>query len=68
MVFTNRKWPRIERLMLRLTVRIWNRRISHILNLHFSKGTINSHQLHALAAEFDPTQHGLNFQTWWNRK
>ena len=43
-------------LILKLTHRIWNRRISAILCRAYSDGTINSAQLHTLAAKFDPTQ------------
>lgn len=47
---------RIERLVLRWTHRLWNRRISTILCRAYDKRIINSEQLHELAAKFDPTQ------------
>lgn len=46
----------ISRLILRLTHRIWNRRISRILGRAYDQGVISSEQLHILAARFDPTQ------------
>lgn len=42
--------------ILKLTHRIWNRRISAILCRAYDSRIINSEQLHILAAEFDPTQ------------
>lgn len=49
-----KKW--VRRWLLKRTHRLWNRRISALLCRAYSRGTINSHQLHALAALFDPTQ------------
>ena len=46
----------LERLVLRLTHRLWNRQISRILCRAREDGVINSDQLHALTAAFDPTQ------------
>lgn len=46
----------ISRQILRWTHRMWNRRISRILCQAYSNRTINSEQLHILAAKFDPTQ------------
>jgi len=43
-------------LVLRLTHRIWNRRISRILCHAYNRGVINSEQLHELTSRFDPTQ------------
>ncbi len=49
-----------DRLIFRLTHRRWNRLISRVLSEHYGlrKGSarLDSHQLHVLAAEFDPTQ------------
>lgn len=46
----------MTKIILRWTHRIWNRRISAILCRTADEGTINSKQLHILAAKFDPTQ------------
>jgi len=46
----------MTKLILRITHRIWNRRISALLCRACDRGTINSYQLHELAAMFDPTQ------------
>jgi len=46
----------MRKLILRMTHRMWNREISRILCRECSNGTINSEQLHILAAKFDPTQ------------
>jgi hypothetical protein len=46
----------VKKLILKLTHRMWNRRISALLCRAADKGTINSFQLHELAAMFDPTQ------------
>jgi len=43
------------RLVLRMTHRMWNRRIARILCNSYPS-IINSQQLHELAAKFDPTQ------------
>lgn len=45
-----------HKLLLRLTHRIWNRRISAILCRAYGDRIINSEQLHELTAKFDPTQ------------
>lgn len=44
------------KIILRLTHRIWNRRIVGLLSGAYMDKKINSHQLHELAAMFDPTQ------------
>lgn len=44
------------RVIVRLTARRWNKIIASTLLQHHEIGAINSHQLHALAHEFDPTQ------------
>lgn len=41
-----------------LTARKWNALISSELCRAYERGLINSRQMHALAAEFDPTQGG----------
>ena len=46
----------LKKLILKLTHRTWNSRISSILCREFHAGTINSKQLHILASKFDPTQ------------
>lgn len=46
----------MRKLILRMTHRLWNARISALLCRACDRGTINSHQLHELAAMFDPTQ------------
>lgn len=48
------KW--LTTMILRLTHRMWNRRISRILCHAYDKRIINSLQLHELTARFDPTQ------------
>ena len=47
---------RVSLCILRRTHRMWNRRISRILCQAYNDRTINSEQLHILAAKFDPTQ------------
>ncbi len=47
---------KFARLVLRLTHRMWNRRVSAILCRAYGDRTINSAQLHILASKFDPTQ------------
>lgn len=44
--------------ILRLTRRRWNRLIARVLGRAYAAGLINSHQLHLLCREFDPTQPG----------
>lgn len=46
----------MQTLILKLTHKLWNRRISAILCRAYDRGTISSSQLHNLAARFDPTQ------------
>lgn len=46
----------MKRLILKLTHRLWNRRISILLCRAAERGHINSKQLHILTAMFDPTQ------------
>lgn len=46
----------MSRLILKLTHRIWNRRIFELLSRAYNDRVINSEQLHILAAKFDPTQ------------
>lgn len=46
----------MTKLILKLTHRIWNRRISALLCRAYSNGIIDSYQLHNLTALFDPTQ------------
>lgn len=46
----------MRKMILRLTHRLWNRRISAILCRAYSDRVINSEQLHILASKFDPTQ------------
>jgi hypothetical protein len=47
---------RLTNLVLKLTHRIWNRRISSLLCRAYTNRVINSKQLHELTALFDPTQ------------
>jgi hypothetical protein len=49
----------VNRLILKVTARRWNRLISAVLCRAYSHGVINSTQLHVLAHEFDPTQSGI---------
>lgn len=46
----------IGRMILRLTHRLWNRRISALLCRAYERRVIDSKQMHILAAMFDPTQ------------
>lgn len=46
----------LTELLLCLTHRTWNRRISAILCRAYDDRVINSEQLHRLTAAFDPTQ------------
>lgn len=46
----------MTRLILKLTHRLWNRRISALLCRAYSRRIISSRQLHELTALFDPTQ------------
>jgi len=46
----------MKKLILRLTHKMWNRRITAILCESYSRREIDSKQLHSLAAKFDPTQ------------
>ena len=46
----------MTKFMLKLTHRIWNRRISALLCMAYETRLINSKQLHELTALFDPTQ------------
>jgi hypothetical protein len=49
----------MNRLILKVTARRWNRLIAGVLCRAYSDGVINSHQLHVLTHEFDPTQSGI---------
>ncbi len=46
----------MKKAILKFTHRIWNARISALLCRACDRNVINSHQLHILAAMFDPTQ------------
>ena len=46
----------LERLVLRLTHKLWNRQISRILCRAKEDGVISGEQMHDLASAFDPTQ------------
>lgn len=46
----------MKKMLLKWTHRLWNRQISRILCRAYEDRIINSHQLHELAAKFDPTQ------------
>lgn len=48
----------IDRFVVKLTARRWNRLIASTLCQFHEAGCISSNQLHALAHEFDPTQTG----------
>lgn len=45
-----------EKLILKLTHRLWNRQIARILCRCNGKRVINSEQLHIILSKFDPTQ------------
>jgi len=47
---------KLEKLILQLTHRLWNRQISRLICRAYSDGKINSRQLHEILADFDPTQ------------
>lgn len=46
----------IRYVILWITHQMWNRRINIILCRAYDANLINSHQLHVLAAAFDPSQ------------
>lgn len=47
---------KLEKLILRLTHRLWNKHISRLICRAYADGKINSKQLHEILADFDPTQ------------
>lgn len=47
---------KFEKLVIKLTHRLWNRRISSLLCQAYERGIITSEQMHILASWFDPTQ------------
>lgn len=47
---------KFEKLILRLTHRLWNRQISRLICRAYGDGKINSRQMHEILADFDPTQ------------
>ena len=51
--------PWLTRLVVKLFARRFNRIASSVLCRAYERGVINSHQMHALAAQFDPTQRGV---------
>ncbi len=56
---SNFSW--LDKMILRLTCRVWNRLISRQLCRHYNYGVINSRQLHILTADFDPTQKAVYY-------
>jgi hypothetical protein len=46
----------MAKLILKITHRLWNRRISAVLCRAYERGQIDSRQLHQLTAQFDPSQ------------
>lgn len=48
----------MKRLIMKATSRWWNELISAVLCRAYSRGVIDSAQLHILTREFDPTQDG----------
>jgi len=51
--------PRWRRVLLRVVRRQVNRVASRIVLRAYERGVINSHQMHHLCAQFDPTQNGV---------
>lgn len=51
--------PLATRLIVRLFRRPLNRLVYRIIARFYERGQINSHQLHMLLAQFDPTQQGV---------
>ena len=49
-------WAIIEDRIVRITHRIWNRRISRIICRAYNDNVIDSQQLHILLAAFDASQ------------
>ena len=49
-----------ERLILRITQKIWDKYISCVLCAAYSERVLDSKQLHTLAAQFDPTVKTIN--------
>lgn len=46
----------MEKLILKMTHRLWNRQISRLLCYAYCSGVITSYQLHELSSYFGPTQ------------
>ena len=46
----------MNKLILWITHRVWNREISRLMSYAYEKRHINSEQLHVLTSWFDPTQ------------
>ena len=46
----------MKNIILKLTHKLWNKRIASILCNAYEKDIISSKQLHELTAKFDPTQ------------
>ena len=55
-IMATTKEKTMKNLIVRLTERLWNRRISSILGRAYEKRIIDSKVLHTLCAQFDPTQ------------
>jgi hypothetical protein len=51
--------PRLTRVIVRAFRRPLNRLIYRIVARAYERGQINSHQMHSLLAQFDPTQQGV---------
>lgn len=47
---------KFEKIIVKLTHRLWNRRISSLLIQAYERKIITSEQLHILCSWFDPTQ------------
>ena len=45
-----------EKIVLKLTHRIWNKQISRLLRTAYHERIIDSKKMHILASWFDPTQ------------
>ncbi len=45
-----------NKLILRITHKLWNKRIAIILSWAYQEGVIDSREFHILASYFDPTQ------------
>ena len=56
----------INKILLRISHKIWNQRISSIICIAYEKGIITSEQLHLILSWFDPTQKSCKVYDYGN--